>query len=135
MTLPNSTVLALMRSQANALFSTTVAIYDVTVQYNAYGQQVLSSGLAYSGSGYVGAIKGNDEELLTRMGYAGLATQMFITVLIPFGYDIEIDQTIRANNTDYRVVWSNANTQDSVQIYSKAICGLYTVIDEKRRVS
>jgi len=135
MTLPNSTVLALMRSQANALMSTAVSIYDVTVQYDAYGQQVLSSGLAYSGSGYVGAIKGSDEELLNRMGYTGLATQMFVTVLIPFGYDIEIDQTIRANNTDYRVVWSNANTQDSVQIYSKAICGIYTVVNEKRRLS
>lgn len=134
MTLPNSSTLALMRSQANALMSTAVQIYDVTATYNPYGQQIVSSGLAYSGSGYVGAIKGSDEELLNRMGYTGMATQVFVTVLIPFGTDIAIDQIVRANDTEYRVVWSNANTQDSVQIYSKAICAIYTVENEKRRL-
>jgi hypothetical protein len=134
MTLPNSSTLALMRSQANALMSTAVSIYDVIATYDAYGQQIVSSGLAYNGSGYVGAIKGSDEELLNRMGYTGMATQVFVTVLIPFGTDIAIDQIVRANNTDYRVVWSNANTQDSVQIYSKAICAIYTVENEKRRL-
>lgn len=133
--LPNTTVLALMRSQANALMSTPVEVYDITITYNAYGQQVVSSGLVFAVSGYVGAVKGKDEEYLITKGYAGIGTEQTVTVLVPVEYDINIEQIVRTNNKDFRVVWTNTYTQDSIQLYTKALCALFNVESEKRRLT
>ena len=135
MTLPNTINLNLMRSQANALMSTSVSVYSVSVNYTAYGQQVPTSGLLYTTTGYVGAIRGNDQELLTQLGYDGTVKESFVTVLIPFEYDIDNTNIIRTQNNDYRVVWHNGATQDSVQIYTKALCALYNVEQTKRRLT
>lgn len=133
--LPNTTVLTLMRSQANALMSTPVEVYDVTISYNAYGQQIVSSGLVFAVSGYVGAVKGKDEEYLVSKGYAGIGTEQTVTVLVPVEHDVSIDQVIRTNNKDFRVVWTNTYTQDSIQLYTKALCALFNVESEKRRLT
>jgi hypothetical protein len=133
--LPNTTVLALMRSQSNALMSTPVEVYNVTITYNTYGQQVVSSGLVFAVSGYVGAVRGKDEEYLVSKGYTGIGTEQHVTVLVPFGNTITINQIVRTNNKDFRVVWTNDYTQDSIQLYTKALCALFNVESEKRRLT
>ena len=132
MTLPNTINLNLMRSQANALMSTSVSVYSVSVNYTAYGQQVPTSGLLYTTTGYVGAVRGNDLQLLTQLGFDGVVKETMITVLVPFEHTINTDNIVRTNNTDFRVIWSSNFTQDSVQLYTKAICALYTVQQTKR---
>ena len=135
MTLPNTINLNLMRSQANALMSTSVSVYSVSVNYTAYGQQVPTSGLLYTATGYTGNITGKDQELLNQMGYDGTVKESFITILLPVEYDIDTTNIIRTQNTDYRVVWHNKNTQSSVKIYTKALCALYDVEQTKRRLT
>ena len=135
MSLPSNSALTQMRTQAAQFWNTPVAVYSVTIGYSTYGQQIVSSGLRFSATGYVGAITGSDAELLQTMGLIGAVKETKITVLIPFGNDFLQSDIVRINNKDYRVIWSSAETQDNMQVYSKAICAEYLVTEEKRRSS
>lgn len=122
-----------IRATANQFMTEEIRVCSISLGYNETGQQIVTSGLLYTASGYVGRISGKDQELLERLGLTGTATETFVTILIPFGNTISITNIIHAQNKEFRVIWSNSDTQDSVQIYEKAIAGLYQVNSEKRK--
>lgn len=124
-----------MRNQANGVMTEQVRVCSIDVAYNDYGQQVVTSGLLFTSSGYVGKISGRDRELLERLNYTGTETETMVTILLPFANEVHIDEVIHAQNKEWRVIWSNADTQDSVQIYEKAICARYIIETEKRKVN
>ena len=132
--LPNG-MLESIRTTANQFMTEIVNVVSIVVSASETGQQIVTSGLLFTSSGYIGRISGRDQELLERLGYDGTATETFITILLPHGNEIAIDNRIHAQNKEWRVIWSNADTQDSVQVYEKAICGEYDILAEKRRLT
>jgi hypothetical protein len=125
-------------SEANLFFTEPVDVYSVVLSYNAYGTQVPVSGLRFSTSGYIGKISGKDKELLefvTRKSLTGTETETYATVLLPVGNSVFTDNVIRSQNAEYRVIWTNTDTGNGVQVYEKALCAKYTIVSEKLRFS
>ena len=128
--------LTAMRQTANDFMTQEMAIYAISLAYDKYGQQVVTSGLLATVTGYFGAVKGRDKELLSQTLQAytrrdGVRVSTDALVLLPFETTIENDQIVRVNDKDYHVVWNNTDTQDSVQLYTKAIVVHFMVQDEK----
>lgn len=127
-----STILEYMRAQANAFMTEPVEVYSITVNLNGDGQQIYSSGLKYTTSGYVGGISGRDKELLERLKLLGVETEHRVLVLLPIGQPIDKDDVVRTATRELRVIWSNKDTQDTVQLYQKAVCADLSIEPEKR---
>lgn len=127
--------LTLMRNQANGFMTETINVCSLTYDHDGNGQQVVSSGLLFTVSGYIGKISGKDQEMLENLQLVGTSTETFVTILLPFGNQIDTSNVIHAQNLEWRVIWSNKDTQDSVQIYEKAICARYRITEEKRKVT
>lgn len=131
-----SGALSSMRTIAVDFMTTQMSIYEISLSYDMYGRQTATSGLRSTVSGYLGAIRGSDRELLnqTMQAYTrrdGVKVKTDALVLLPFETYIENDDVIRANGRDWHVVWNNNNTQDSVQVYTKAIVVDLVTQDEK----
>lgn len=121
-----------MRMQANMFFTTPVSVYETSIQYDRYGQEIITSGFRFSTSGYTGKISGRDRELLEALKLLGSETETNILVLIPIDNPLRITDTIVVYGTNYRVIWHNDHTQDSVQLYQKAICARKILLPEQR---
>lgn len=133
--------LALLRTQANQFFSETISVYSPTISYNEYGQDVVASGLIITTSGYIGKLSGKDLELVKGSNNngkinenVGMQHEDFAVVMIPLGTEIQNQYIVRAQGRDWRVVWSNAYLNDPYKLYEKAICALYEVDKQKRRI-
>lgn len=133
--------LATLRTQAEAFFQEPIQIYNPTIAYTTYGQQIVTSGFVASGLGYIGKLSGKDLELVKGSNNngkvnenVGMQHEDFATVLFPLGTELQNVYIIRAQNKDWRVVWSNAYTNDPYKLYEKAICALYEVDVQKRRI-
>ena len=125
--------LARIRNQANMFMTEDVNVCSISLAYSDTGREIVTSGLLFTASGYVGRISGKDQELLRELGLTGMLTDTFVTVLLPFGNQIAVDNVIHTQGKEFQVIWSNADTQDSVQIYEKAIVRLGTIQGEKRK--
>jgi hypothetical protein len=58
----------------------------------------------------------------SRVGTTGTENVLKATILAPFANEILNDHVIHIAGKTWYVIWSNAQTQDSVQIYQKALC-------------
>lgn len=133
--LPNG-ALSSMRNTAAQFMTQPIEIYTTTLSYDAYGQQVVTSGLLYTTVGYFGSVKGSDKELLSQSALGitrrdGVKIKTDALVLLPIDISIENDTIIRANGKDWHVVWSSSDTQGSVKVYTKAIVVQYAIQDER----
>lgn len=126
-----SAALAQMRSFANDVMIEPVTVCSVSVAYDGYGKQILSSGIVYSLSGYVGKPSGTDLELLTGTEYTGEKTNDTILVLLPYGNLILEEYVIHTQDDAWRVINSNHALQNGIKIYERAICQRMTVEDSK----
>lgn len=126
-----STALARMRDFANDVMIEPVTVVSVSVAYDMYGKQVLTSGIVYSMSGYVGKPSGNDLEMLREKEYVGERTDDNILVLLPYGNPILESYIIHTQNSAWRVINSNHALQNGIKIYERAICQKVTIEDSK----
>lgn len=106
--------------------TTYVELYEESLSYDIYGAQTVSGTLLWSGLGYVGKLSGSDEEIYTTMSQyrtsrVGIENIIPALVLLPFGTDVNESRTVKTQDTNWRIVWTNQDTQDSVQIYTKLI--------------
>lgn len=128
--------LATMRRQAELFFTEPVEIYNLTLTYDEYGQQIVTSGLVASVSGYVGAVKGYDRELFARLvdntigQRDGWQTKLVGILLVPKGTPLDTRYAVHISGQVYTVIWENIITQNSVQLYEKAFLVKYIEIDE-----
>lgn len=132
-----SGMLNTMRQEAQSLFTTPLSFYTVSLAYDGYGRQVTASSLYITVTGYIGKLSAKDNELVTNNNLGnvvrqGVKTSSFATVLLPFATNVPQTTVLRYNNVNYRVVWTNEHTQDSVQIYDKLIVARDVIEDERR---
>ena len=122
--LPNGALTA-MRATANQFMTTPVTLSTQTITYSDYGEQTVSGTLIWNGLGYVGKLSGKDEELLKTAMYTtardGIENTFPAIVLLPFSTPINETLIVNTQGHNWRVVWTNTDTQDSVQVYEKAI--------------
>ena len=95
-----------MRNTANGFMTENIRVCSIDVDNDDYGQQVVTSGLRFACSGYVGKISGRDRELLEQFNYTGTETETMVTILLPFGNQVQVDEIIHAQNKEWRVIWS-----------------------------
>jgi hypothetical protein len=79
---------------------------------------------------------GDDLEFLEQLGFArvgltGTENVSKAVVLAPATNEIKNTHIINIQGKDWFVVWSNADTQDSVQVYQKALCLDRLVVEER----
>lgn len=125
--------MAQMRSTANAFMTTPLTLYSGTLAYNEYGEQTIISGVVWSGLGYFGGLTGADREVLGALERQGVDITYNALVLLPFETPVMYNHIIRNGTYDWRVVWESADTQDSVQVYTKCIVVQDIRQDEKVR--
>lgn len=124
--LPTQT-LAALRLDAAQSFDTPVSIYEITIENDRYAQQVITSGLLVSTSGYVGRVRGSEAELFFRTidnsirQIDGTRTIFALTLLVPIGTPLDTRYIVVVSGIDYRVVWHTTATQENMQLYEKAI--------------
>lgn len=126
-----------MRATARDFMTETLFLYNVNIAYDEFGRQVTTSGLLATVSGYFGGLSGSDQELLSNsiLGITqrnGVRVKTSALALMPFETTITNQNIIRKAGEDWHVVWNNNDTQDSVQVYTKAIVVQFETIDEKR---
>lgn len=132
--LPSGT-LTNMRATANKFMTTSGTVYQITITHTQDGRQVPSSGVVFSANMYIGKMSGDDLEFLEQLGFSrigltGTENVSKATILAPFDNEINNTHVINIQDKDWYVVWCNAQTQDSVQIYQKALVIDRLVVEE-----
>lgn len=125
-----------IRSEANQFFTTSGTVYTLSFTHLPDGRQVATSGVVFSANMYIGKMTGDDLEFLEQLGFArvgltGTENVSKAVVLAPVTNEIKNTHIIHIQGKDWFVVWSNADTQDSVQIYQKALCIDRLVVEER----
>lgn len=125
-TLLPSGALVAMRDVAQSFMTTPITIYDVTETYSIYGEATRTSGVVWSGLGYVGKLSARDVDLVTSSDFyrtreEGVEIKYMATILLPFEVSIDPRYKIATSGTVWDVIWDNNNTSDGVQIYTKAL--------------
>lgn len=129
-----SGALAEMQAIARGFMTTPIYIYDLVITYNTYGEQIITSGLIATVSGYLGKLSGRDLELLQMNTYHGVRTDTAAIVLFPNGTHIDNEYILRANDKDWRVVVSYNDLQDSVTVYEKVIIAQTNIVNERYQI-
>ena len=132
--LPTGT-LELMRAQAQAFMRQSLVLYNPTLAYDTYGTQVVTSGIGVTVSGYVGAVRGTDKDLLIETMQSivqrdGVEIRSVAIVLLPFETVITNQYVIHHRQKAWNVIWNSNDTMDAVQIYTKALIAHITRKDE-----
>lgn len=110
-----------MRKQAEQFFTTSGTLYTQLFEWSPDGRQIVVLSGIFSGLFYIGKMSGNDQELLERMGFVG--TENISRAILLGSYAIPIKNTyiVDIQRKRWYVVWSNDETQESVQVYQKAL--------------
>jgi predicted TIM-barrel enzyme len=127
--------IGLVRAQAQQFMTSIVTLFEPTITYDDYGQQIITSGTGVQVSGYVGALSGKDKELLRSISgnYTyrnGKEISHTALLLLPFGTIIEENYIVLVNNQQYDVIFTNNDTSDAVQVYTKAIITRVDRVDD-----
>jgi hypothetical protein len=121
-----------IRSFAENFFAEDVEIYRSVITQDKYAAQTETLTLIGTYKAYIGKVSGKDKELLdsvqlksvaanANIGSQGTLNVTFAIVLLPHDTPLDFNYVIRHNNINWRVVWINTYTGDSVQVYEKAI--------------
>jgi hypothetical protein len=113
--------IGLVRAQANQFMTSIVTLFTPQISYDTYGQQTITSGNVVQVSGYVGALSGKDREFISSISRNGTETTHIATLLVPFNTVIDESYNVLVDNHRYNVLWSNNETSNAVQVYTKAI--------------
>lgn len=120
-TIPDS-VLTQMRTQAQSTMRDTVSFYSVTVGYDAYGQEIVSSGFILTTSGLIAAPREKEHEIITSLRDDGLLQEETNILLIPFAQSgITLDHVMVKDGREWNIISSNINVTDEYQLYHKLI--------------
>jgi hypothetical protein len=122
-----SGVLNKMRAVAEQFFTTSGTVYSVSFTHAPDGRQIPASSVVFSSNMYIGKMTGDDLEFLEQMGFSrvgvtGTENMSKVTILAPFANEIKNTHVIHIQGKAWYVIWSSAETQDSVQVYQKALC-------------
>lgn len=117
--MPNGAIDAL-RVQAQAFFTTSGTLSRQLFEWSDDGRQIVTLSGVYSGLFYVGKMSGSDQELLERMGFVGTENVSRALILGPYDIPIRNTYVFTSQGKSWYVVWSNEETQESVQVYQKA---------------
>jgi len=98
-----------------------VTLFTPQIAYDTYGQQTITSGNVIQVSGYVGALSGKDREFINSISLKGTETTHIATLLVPFSTVIDESYNVVVDNHRYNVLWTNNETSNAVQVYTKAI--------------
>lgn len=134
MSLPTSLLpdINALRTTADKFFVETITISRSVVTRDRYAQETETLVPIGTYNAYIGKVSGKDKELLdsvqlksiaanANIGSQGTLNVAFAIVLLPHGTEIDYDYVIQHNGIEWRVVWINGFTGDSVQVYEKAI--------------
>jgi len=121
--------LSFMRDIANQFMQEPITLYSGAIAYDMYGQQTVTSGVTWSGLGYVGKLSGKDREMLNQLnqywgGRDGMEYKYLSTILLPFETPIEENYIARIQDKDYQIVWHTNDTMNGVQVYTKCYARL-----------
>jgi hypothetical protein len=123
--------ISLVRAQANQFMTSIVTLFTPEITYDTYGQQTITSGNVVQVSGYVGALSGKDREFITSLSRNGTETTHIATLLVPFNTVIDENYNVLVDNHRYNVLWTNNETSNAVQVYTKAIISRIDRGDER----
>ena len=123
--------ISLVRAQANQFMTSIVTLFTPQISYDTYGQQTITSGNVVQVSGYVGALSGRDREFINSISRNGTETTHIATLLVPFTTIIDESYNVLVDNHRYNVLWSNNETSNAVQVYTKAIISRIDRGDER----
>lgn len=131
-TLLPSGVLQSMRQTAEQFMTTPVVVYNPSISYSIYGEPLVSSGVVWSGNGYIGKLSAYDRDLILKSDFYirrfdGEELKYFATLLLPFSASLEDFYTVSTGSDVWEIQWTNESTSDAVQVYTKAIMKKVTV--------
>lgn len=118
--MPSGTIISL-RQQAEQFFTTSGTLYTQLFEWSPDGRQIVALSGVFSGLFYIGKMSGNDQELLERMGFVGTENISRAVLLGPYATPIKNTYIVDIQKKKWYVVWSNEETQESVQVYQKAL--------------
>lgn len=110
-----------LRQQASQFMTTSGTLYLQTFEWSTDGRQIVTLSGVYDGLFYVGKMSGSDQELLERMGFIGTENISRAVILGPYTIPIKNTYVVKTQGKFWYVVWSNDETQESVQVYQKAL--------------
>ena len=124
--------LAFMRDIANQFMQEPITLYSIAITYDMYGQQTVTSGVTWSGLGYVGFVGKSsyrDREMLNQLnqywgGRDGIEYKYVATILLPFETAVSENYIARINQKDYQIIWVGNDTMNGVQVYTKCYARL-----------
>lgn len=119
-----------MRNTAAQFMTESVTLYNPTFTYDAYGQQIVASGVGSTSIAYIGAVSASDKELIGAMYRTGMKTSYIATLLLPFDTNVYDTTIIHHNLTDWRILWHTNDTGNAVQTYTKCIIARNVYGDE-----
>lgn len=132
----SSDQLTRMRQEANQFFTTSGTVYALTITHANDGRQLVSSGVVFSTDMYIGKMTGDDLEFLEQLGFSrvgltGTENVSKAVILSPFENPIRNTDVVHISGKDWFVIWSSADTQDTVQLYQKALVIDRLFVEEK----
>lgn len=115
-----------MRSTSNLFMNTPVVLYNIVTTYSMYGEPLETSGVLWSGLGYIGNVSARDFDLIRSTDFYrsrddGREVKYLATILLPFEVSIDTYDKLNMSNKIWEVVWHNRATTSGVRLYTKAI--------------
>jgi hypothetical protein len=114
--------IAQLRTDAEKAMHDNVSFYTVDTINDLYGNEIVTSGFVGTYPAYIGGIQGREDEVIERLRAEGILKIYTAKLLVP--YSAEINTTmlcVVSGGATWDVVWTNEDTTNNYQVYSKAI--------------